>query len=123
LLGGHLRDEQEEGRYYHLLGGHPYLTRRGLNAMRSQGLDIAYIEAQAEEEEGLFGDPLRRMLVALRQDAGLCAAMRSILQGNACPDVESFYRLRSAGIILGNSTQNAQPRCHLYRRYLERHLP
>jgi hypothetical protein len=32
------------------------------------------------------------------------------------------YRLRSAGVLAGESTGTAQPRCQLYARYLRRHL-
>ncbi|HLK60709.1 MAG TPA: AAA-like domain-containing protein, partial [Chthonomonadaceae bacterium] len=51
--GGPLRDAGEIARYYKLVSGQPYLTRRGLNAMVSQQLDIAMLEGEADREEGL----------------------------------------------------------------------
>src|SRR5205814_1300236 len=82
-----------------LVGGHPYLVRRGLYAMTTDGLDIEALEAQADSEEGIFGDHLGRMLAALTQDAELCQAVGAVLQGSPCPTATSFYRLRSGGVL------------------------
>jgi DNA-binding SARP family transcriptional activator len=120
--GAPVSDEAGMTRYSALVGGHPYLVRRGLHAMVEQGLDPAALEAGAAHNEGPFGDHLRRMLALLTQDAGLCDAVRAVLRGRPCPTVESFYRLRSAGVIGGKSLEEAQLRCGLYRIYLERHL-
>lgn len=119
--GSPLRDEAEVARYFALVGGHPYLVRRGLHAMAHQGMDIAALEAQAGEE-GIFSDHLHRLLEALRQDVPLCMAVRALLRGEALPTPEDFYRLRSAGIIEGKSMRDAKPRCRLYQRYLEQDL-
>jgi hypothetical protein len=48
--------------------------------------------------------------------------MREILRGRPCPSTDSFYRLRSAGLLAGSSVQEAVPRCQLYATYLSRHL-
>ena len=39
-----------------------------------------------------------------------------------CPSAQSFYRLRSAGVLAGDSVRDARPRCRLYETYLTRHL-
>ena len=44
--------------------------------------------------------------------------MQALARG-ACPTDESFYRLRSAGVLLGDTAAAVRPRCELYRRYLE----
>jgi hypothetical protein len=64
--------------------------------MSTGGIDLAAIEGETEHDEGIFGDHLR--------------------------PAESFYRLRSAGIIQGASARAAEPRCRLYAAYLARHL-
>jgi DNA-binding winged helix-turn-helix (wHTH) protein len=120
--GSPLRDAAEVERLFRLVGGQPYLIRRGLHELVTQHLTIAALEDQAAREEGLFGDHLRRLLVLLAPDPALCDAVREVLQGRPCPDYTRFYRLRSAGILAGESPQDARPRCQLYATYLERHL-
>jgi hypothetical protein len=120
--GAPLRDGDEAARYYRLVGGHPYLAGRGLREMMTHDLGIAAFEAQADRDEGVFGDHLRRMLVLLVKEPELCDAVRGVLRGQPCPSPESFYRLRTAGILAGESSRDARPRCALYATYLERHL-
>jgi class 3 adenylate cyclase len=120
--GGPLRAEAEIDRFYRLVGGHPHLVRRGLLEMATHGLDIASFEAQADRDEGVFGDHLRRMLVVLSRNEELSDIVRGILRRRPCPTAESFYRLRSSGIVAGESAQDARPRCQLYATYLARHL-
>jgi hypothetical protein len=109
-------------RFFRLVGGQPYLVRRGLDEIGRRGLTIDTFEAEADRDEGLFGDHLRRILITLSQDAGLTDAVRGLLQGRPCPTPESFYRLRSAGLIAGPSAAAAVFRCRLYETYLARHL-
>jgi hypothetical protein len=120
--GTPLQDETELRKFTSLVGGHPYLVRLGLHEMVLHGLDVAAIEAQADRDEGVFGSHLRRLVALLNREAELREVVRRVLQGQPCPTLESFYRLRSAGIILGETMQEVRPRCQLYARYLERHL-
>jgi hypothetical protein len=117
-----LTNDAELGRFVQLVAGHPFLVRRALHEMVTQPLDIAALEAQADRDEGIFGDHLRRMLVLLARDASLTDVVRAILRGEPCPNPESFYRLRSAGLIAGGSPSDARLRCQLYASYLKRHL-
>jgi class 3 adenylate cyclase len=117
-----LRDAAEVDLYYRLVGGHPYLVRRGLLEMATEGIRLPDFEAQAVREEGVFGDHLRRLLVLLVQDRELPDVVRAVIRGGPCPSEESFYRLRSAGVFAGESARDARPRCQLYATYLERHL-
>ncbi len=120
--GSPLRDRAEVARYFRLVGGHPYLVCRGLHEMVAHVLKLADLEAKADHDEGPFGDHLRRLYVSLTQDTSLCEVVRGVLEGQSCPTSESFYRLRSAGLMLGDSARDARPRCQLYATYLERHL-
>jgi hypothetical protein len=117
-----LKDATEIAACFKLLGGQPYLTRRGLNEMASRGIDFRAFEAQACRDEGPFGDHLRRILFSLAQDPALCNVVRDVLGGRHSAATEEFYRLRSAGIVAGESAREMQPRCELYERYLSRHL-
>lgn len=117
-----LKEESELAEFYSLLSGHPYLVRKGLHEMATHGTALTTFMSYADHDEGPFGDHLRRFLVLLVQDASMCDVMREILRGSPCPSTDSFYRLRSAGLICGDSAQDARPRCQLYASYLRRHL-
>jgi DNA-binding SARP family transcriptional activator len=121
--GGPLANEAEIGRFFRLVGGQPYLVRRGLHEMAANGLPIASLEAQAGRETGPFANHLHRLLASLVPDTALCDVVRTVMRGGPCPTDESFYRLRSAGVLVGESPGDARPRCTLYAAYLERHLP
>jgi hypothetical protein len=114
--------EAEVEAFFQLAGGHPYLVRCGLHEMTAHGAGYDALEARADHDEGPFGDHLRRLLISLTQDPALCEVMRGVLDGRPCPTAESFYRLRSAGVVVGDSAHDAKPRCQLYANYLKQHL-
>jgi hypothetical protein len=117
-----LRDKAELDRFVQLVGGHPYLVRRGLHEMNQHKIRLDVLEERAPLDEGIYGDHLRRILVLLARDPALTEIVKTILQGQPCPTAESFYRLRSSGIMRGTSQSDVQPRCQLYAIYLSRHL-
>lgn len=117
-----LKNESEVTTFYGLVSGHPFLVRKGLHEMASQSTNLSTFSQQAVRDEGPFGDHLRRFLVLLVQDAAMCDAMREVLSGQPCSSTESFYRLRSAGLLAGESSREARLRCRLYATYLSRHL-
>lgn len=118
-----LRDMDALTRFCALVGGNPYLVRRGLHSLTMEPRGIAAFEAETVREDGVYGDHLRRMLQALRQDVDLSEAVRALLRGGPCPTPDSFFRLRSAGVVVGTTMENARLRCLLYQRYLSRYLP
>lgn len=120
--GSPIKKPEELARFVHLLGGQPYLIRRGLHELATQTLALDAFETQAVQDEGIFGDHLRRILVALAKDPLLLDIVRKILRNEEAPGTDAFYRLRSSGIIIGDSPATAQPRCDLYARYLREHL-
>ena len=120
--GSPLRDAGELERFYRLLGGHPYLVRRGLHEMVTDGLAFDAFEGMAGRDDGPFGDHLRRILVLLARDPLLADITRAVLSGQPCPTSEAFYRLRSAGVMSGDTQSELAPRCQLYADYLKRHL-
>jgi DNA-binding winged helix-turn-helix (wHTH) protein len=120
--GSPLRTDGEVRRYFGLIGGNPYLAQRGLYEMAQRRLALDELEAVATSDDGPFGDHLRRMLTALAQDQTMRQAMIAAIDGGACPTAESFYRLRSAGLVAGDSANDARPRCRLYAAYLKGRL-
>jgi hypothetical protein len=117
-----LKSPGEIARFNRLVGGQPYLVCRGLYEMMNQQMGIDQLELQSDRDEGIYGDHLRRILVLLAKDIDLCDAVRDVLAGQPCPTPESFYRLRSAGLLQGTSQRDAYPRCQIYATYLAKHL-
>lgn len=117
-----LKSPDELKRFIRLLDGHPFLVRRGLHEMADKKISLDAFEKEAPRDEGIFGDHLRRILVLLAKDPRLTEVVKGILKGQPCPNPESFYRLRSAGVMSGSSQAEVRPRCQLYAIYLGRHL-
>jgi hypothetical protein len=120
--GSPLAEDKDLPRFYELLGGQPYLVRCALQEMVAQNAGSELLEQQAELEDGIFGDHLRRLLVSLGTDPGLLEVVCGLLLRRTPPPLDMFYRLRSAGVIRGTSPSDARLRCALYDRYLRRHL-
>jgi hypothetical protein len=117
-----IKSDEELTRFYRLVGGHPYLVRRGLDELSRRKVSFDAFEQQASRDEAFYGDHLRRILVLLVRDSELTEVMRGVLNGQPCPNPESFDRLRSAGLVTGHIPEEARPRCRLYTAYLRRHL-
>jgi hypothetical protein len=120
--GSPLGTEADLSRFFEIVGGHPYLVRCGLHELVARNLTLDEFKKNTDRDEGVYGDHLRRMLVLLANEAELGDVVRRVVQGQPCPNAESFYRLRAAGIISGDSAGEARPRCQLYAAYLSRHL-
>jgi hypothetical protein len=120
--GSPLHTNAELSQFYQLVGGHPYLVRRGLHELVTRSEGMSTFAAQTDRDEGVFGDHLRRILVLLAKSPELMEIVRGLLQGRPCPSLDSFYRLRTAGLLTGDSPHDARPRCQVYETYLKRHL-
>ena len=105
-----------------IIGGHPFLFNLTLREIKISGRSLQEILNPNELDTGPFSDSLLRMLLSLKRDAQLTAFVGDLLAGRASSDVASFYLLRSAGIIKGNTVREADFRCQLYRTYLSDHL-
>lgn len=121
--GSPLTSEGEMAAFYGLVAGHPYLVRRGLHEMAAalaphRRLSLDELVRCGADEDGPFGDHLRRLAQRLEDDPELLAAALDALQGKACPP-DFFFRLRSAGVLMGE-VDAIQPRCGLYAAYLTR---
>jgi len=87
-----------------------------------QGLSPSRLDAEADKEEGLFGDHLRRLQLALSRSPDLEEVVRGMLSGQPCPTSSAFHRLRPAGVLAGAASQEARFRCRLYASFLARCL-
>ena len=115
--------------FYTLVGGNPYLVQRGLHELAVGRMDLIDLEAEGSKADGIFHDSLRRIMSSLNADPALREAMRCVIRlshGATKSDTlseDAFFRLRSAGLITGDSPDTARPRCRLYGDFLARHLP
>lgn len=109
--------------FFELLGGHPYLARRGLYELSAYGDPLAALRVRAADEAGPFGDHLRRLRSALEAEPELAAAVAGLLRNQKRLEPGQYYRLRSAGVLTGASPAEARPRCALYSTYLASILP
>ena len=119
--GSPLKDPAELQRLYALLGGQPYLVNRALSELSDRSVTFEQLLAGAVRDEGIFSDHLRRIIVMLAKDQELGDVVSGLLQGRPCP-AASFYRLRSAGVVNGDSPAQVLIRCELYAQYLKAHL-
>ena len=117
-----LANSEDVTRFFLLVGGNPYLVRRGLHELVIRAITFAEFQAQADKKEGCYTDHLQRLTLALARDAELRGAVRDLLRGGALLSPANFYRLRSAGVVQGNAPEAAQFRCRLYKSYLGVHL-
>jgi hypothetical protein len=122
IYGQPLQSEGDLAKFQSLLGGQPYLVRRGLNEFVTRSLSMADLEAIADTEEGPFSDHLKRFLVLITRTPAVLEAVQSALAGRAIADETLFNRLRAAGLMRGSCAAQGRFRCELYRRYLGRHL-
>lgn len=100
------------------VGGHPFLVRLALYALVRDGWSFADLEAAATTEGGPFASYLRRVLLPLLEQDELVAALRQVLAAGGCDDEGAFQRLWSAGVLQGDTREEATLRCRLYREYL-----
>ena len=120
--GTPFKNNKEIKQFHQLVGGQPYLVRCGLNDIVSHKLTLDEFISKSAHDDGTYGDHLRRIIMLLNRDEPLYQAMQRVLRGEPCPDYDSFYRLRSAGILRGDSKDNVSLRCEIYGRYLKKHL-
>ena len=104
-----------------LFHGHPYLTRKALYTMAVDGLTWVELQEEAVQDNGPFGDHLRRHLWGLRQEASLPPALKQVLRSGRCDDETARFRLLRVGLIQGSGDVYT-PRCGLYQRYFEEKL-
>ncbi len=119
--GGPLKSYEEVERLHELLGGQPFLSRRALDVLATGRFDFAGLEAQADRDDGPFGDHLKRILISISRLPAVLDYARALLDGAPGADQESYYRLLAAGVLRQERGGGIAFRCQLYQRYLAGH--
>jgi hypothetical protein len=114
--GSPLKTDEDRKALYDLIGGHPYLVRRALQKICTDG--IAVQQLAESTETGIFNDHLMRMRLAFQRDSATEDAVKQYLLNGTQPDQSTFLRLRAAGVMRGISPAAMRPRCRLYEEYL-----
>jgi glutathione S-transferase len=106
-----------------LVGGHPYLLRKGFYHLRRQDLSPENLLETGPTEAGIYSDHLRRHLLNLKRYPDLAAACRDVVRRKTPVDLEAdiAFKLESMGLIRLHRNQ-ATPRNSLYQQYFREHL-
>ena len=120
--GGPLASYGETEALHALIGGQPFLTRCGLDALATRRESLPSLLANAAADEGPFNDHLKRILISVSRLPEVTEYVRAVLAGGAPPHLDAYYRLLSAGIVRQNETGKVVFRFELYRLYLQRLL-
>jgi hypothetical protein len=120
--GNPLRTRSEIDELLDLVGGHPFLVRQSLYSLRTSLGSIGNLKRVAADDNGPFGDHLRRYLWVLHDKIGIREALGQVLRDHRCADEAVFQRLCAAGLVKGESRDSVALRCGLYLHYFSKHL-
>jgi hypothetical protein len=104
-----------------MIGGHPYLVRLALYALRQQ-LSLAQLLQEAPTPSGIYSEHLRHRLQELQEYPELAIAFQKIL--STTPErleATTLYKLESLGLIKIQGNE-ATPSRELYRLYFQNQL-
>ena len=121
-LHGLSRSDSELNQLRELVGGHPYLIRKALDAL-ANGLAFASFVQQATTEQGIYSDHLRGILKAVNDRPELAEALHQLVSSPEPVKLRpaEAFRLESLGVaVLADSL--ARPRNALYRQFFLQQL-
>jgi hypothetical protein len=121
--GRPLRGSRNLTRLCTVVGGHPFLTQGALSALSTGRYSLEEIERVGlRDDETIFSQHLNRLVQVISADAEMVAAVCTFADTQKPPSARLFFRLRSAGVLLGGTPHEAQFRCGLYAQFLPRRL-
>ena len=104
--------------FHRFFGGQPYLSQLGLDIMATRGCTMDRLVREAPSEPAI-ADHLQSVLSGIAKSSVLREAVYAVLRQEPCPSVELFYRLRSAGLVVGPTAGAARIACQVYQDFLE----
>ena len=81
----------------------------------------ATISEHVLQDNGPFGDHLRRLSWSIRTRPKLQKALLQIIRTRKCSDEDVLFRLQKAGLVIQNGDV-VTCRCGLYEQYFEQKL-
>lgn len=112
---------QDVKEFTDVIGGHPYLIRKGLYEIASQQLSLKKFLDQSAADDGVYGDHLSRHLWFLKRRPDLAKTMKDIIAYKTTSDFINCEILRGLGLIKGTDP-NYYPSFKLYELYLKNKL-
>lgn len=103
-----------------LLGGQPYLVKKGLYHLWRKDLSFDALLQTASSQDGIYAEHLQWQQFRLERQPELAAAFEKVMQGVTEADLplESLSLLQSLGLITVKSNQ-VVPSCKLYEEYFK----
>lgn len=120
--GSPLAGEPEIDRLLAAFGGHPFLVRTCLYEMKTRPARFEEIASEGIRDDSLFAEHLDRIYRTVVRAPERERMVSDLLRGQPCSDLDTFSRLRSAGVLAGDSMREARVRCGLYAEYLKGRL-
>lgn len=115
-------DAETLPKFYELIGGHPYLAQKGLYEVAKHRYTPQELLTHADMDDGPYEEHLHRVWLSVRQEPVLEYSVRLVLEQRGGVTADAFHRLRSGGILIGETPERARLRCRLYKQYLGRRL-
>ncbi len=104
------------------IGGHPHLLEQAVSfILNHPETTLAEFLQQAPTEEGVYGDRLLELLVALRENPKLEKAMKQVIEGDEAIDSQLIFQLYRFGLVKKQENK-LEPRNNLYRSYFSKRL-
>jgi hypothetical protein len=121
--GGSMRRSDVEALYF-LVSGQPFLTRRAFEQLSTGAISFGTLMENAANDDGPFGDHLKRVLIAVTQVPAVLEALKASLRYVPMleVDTDAVHRLVAAGVLKEVPGDQAEIACDLYAQYLEKHL-
>ena len=106
-----------------MLGGHPYLLRKGMYELAKNRMTLENLLKFAPTEQGIYADHLRRHLLNLKRDTALINAMKQAVKAASPVQIDAIeaFQLNSMGLVKYQGNE-VTPLCDLYRKYFQARL-
>jgi DNA-binding SARP family transcriptional activator/GTPase SAR1 family protein len=105
-----------------LTGGQPFLTRKAFDALVHEGIDVKVLRSVARNEDGPFGEHLRRLLFVASRDQQMKDEVIRFLEDKPFLDPKTPLRLIAGGMLIRKPGGELDFRVPIYREFLTRFL-
>ncbi len=116
----------EISKFHKVLGGHPFLCRKALNAHTRGTFNIDDIIGETEACRKFFEQHLQQVANAFNRNRRLAAVFKSLARdnSNSLSSLDEFESLLAVGVLRPHTEwDKATIRCDLYRKWLPGFLP
>lgn len=112
---------EDLGKLHDLTGGHPFLSRRAMDCLAEGLHSLETLASTASDEDGPFGDHLRRQGHLIEQDETTRENVARFLNSEPIEDRRALGRLIAAG-VMSRTGGRVEFRVPVYREFLLRRL-